>query len=68
LALEVIRSVQREGAEIRLTIVDVSREPEVAVRYGVMTTPVIVIDRKLAFRGVPNPSALRRRLLASDER
>jgi protein-disulfide isomerase len=67
LALEVIRSVQREGSEIRLKLVDVSRQPEVAVRYGVMGTPAIVIDQKLAFRGVPKVDALRRRLLAADE-
>jgi protein-disulfide isomerase len=47
--------------------IDVSRHPEAAIKYGVMSTPAIAIDGKLAFSGVPSTQALLARLRAAAE-
>ena len=52
LALEVI-------AQVRHT------HPEVAVKYGVRSTPAIAINGALAWQGVPLAQALRERLEVS---
>jgi hypothetical protein len=53
LALEVIESVRATHPDVALKIVDVSVEPEVAVKYGVTATPAVAVNGRLAFRGVP---------------
>ena len=44
--------------------VDITQQPAVAVRYGVMATPAIAINGRLEFTGVPREEALRARLRA----
>lgn len=50
--------------EIELREVDLVAHPEVAVQYGVMSTPAIVINGELAWEGVPSAAALRERVEA----
>ncbi len=50
------------GLEIKE--VDVTRHPEVAVKYRVMATPAIAINGRLEFLGVPREDALLNRLHA----
>jgi hypothetical protein len=45
--------------EIRVEEIDVTANPDVAVKYRVMATPAIAIDGQLAFTGVPREEALR---------
>jgi len=42
--------------------IDVAESPEIGVRYGVLSTPAIIINDRLAFRGVPKEKALRKKL------
>jgi thiol-disulfide isomerase/thioredoxin len=42
--------------------VDVAESPEIGKRYGILSTPSIIIIDKLAFRGVPKEKALRKKL------
>lgn len=51
--------------DVQVEEVDVTEQPEVAVRYGVMATPAIVINGRLEFVGVPSERALRERLRAA---
>jgi hypothetical protein len=51
--------------EIRVEEIDVTANPDVAVKYRVMATPAIAIDGQLAFTGVPREEALRARLKAA---
>ena len=44
--------------------VDITQQPEVAVRYRVVSTPAIAINGRLEFRGVPREDALLERLRA----
>jgi len=65
LALEVIAQVRQTHPEVALCEVDLVAHPEVAVKYGVRSTPAIAIDGALAWQGVPSAPALRERLEAS---
>ena len=42
--------------------IDVAESPEIGARYGVLSTPAIIINDILAFRGVPKEKALRKKL------
>jgi thiol-disulfide isomerase/thioredoxin len=42
--------------------IDVVESPEIGARYGVLSTPAIIINDILAFRGVPKEKALRKKL------
>ena len=43
----------RDFPEMSYRTIDVVESPEIGVRYGVLSTPVIIINDILAFRGVP---------------
>jgi len=62
LALEAIAHIRQAHPEIELREVDVVVHPEVAVRYGVMSTPAIAVNGELVCEGVPSAQALRERL------
>lgn len=47
---------------VALRVVDLVEHPEVAVQYGVRSTPAIAINGELAWDGVPSTQALRERL------
>ena len=53
--------------ELRVEEVDVTARPEVAIRYGVMSTPAIAINGRLAHVGVPTEEALLAWLRAARE-
>lgn len=55
-------------SDLELEEVDITRRPEVAVKYRVMATPAIAINGRLAFRGVPRAEALLARLRDAAER
>jgi protein-disulfide isomerase len=42
--------------------IDVVESPEIGLRYGILSTPAIIINDILAFRGVPKEKALRKKL------
>jgi len=63
--LEVIAQVRRVHPEVALREVDLVAHPEVAVKYGVRSTPAIAINGELAWQGVPSAQALRERLEVS---
>ncbi len=53
--------------ELELEEVDVTQRPDVAVRYGVLSTPAIAINGRLEFHGVPSEDALLARLRAAGQ-
>jgi hypothetical protein len=65
LALEVIAQVRHTHPGVVLREVDLVAQPEVAVKYGVRSTPAIAIDGALAWQGIPSAQALRERLEAA---
>jgi len=57
--------VEQDGQEfpgLSYRTVDVAESPEIGTRYGILSTPAIIINDTLAFRGVPKEKALRRKL------
>ncbi len=49
---------------MELREVNLADRPELALRYGVLSTPALVIDGRLEFTGVPKQRKLLRRLEA----
>ncbi len=49
---------------MELREVNLADRPERALRYGVLSTPALVIDGRLEFTGVPKERKLLRRLQA----
>ncbi len=61
--VEKIMEQNREGFPgVTYRTVDVTESPEIGTKYGVLSTPAIVINDTLAFRGVPKVKALRKKL------
>ena len=65
-AKETVQKVVEQGRQefpgLSYRTVDVSESPEIGTRYGILSTPAIIINDKLAFRGVPKEKALRKKL------
>jgi glutaredoxin len=62
LVQKMVEQGAREFPGLSYRIIDVAESPEVATRYGILSTPAIIINDKLAFRGVPKEKALRKKL------
>ncbi len=62
LVVTVIEKVKRLVPEVHVEEIDVAANPGAAVNYGVMSTPAIAINGKLAFTGVPREETLLARL------
>jgi len=60
----VIAQARQAHPEIELREVDLAKHPEIAVQYGVLSSPAIVINGQLAWEGVPSAQALRERIEA----
>jgi len=59
---KVVEQSGRDFPEMSYRTIDVAESPEIGVRYGVLSTPAIIINDILAFRGVPKEKALREKL------
>jgi hypothetical protein len=56
-----------EFRELELREVDITQRPDVAVGYGVLSTPAIAINGRLEFQGVPREEAFLARLRAASQ-
>lgn len=59
-AKKIIYKVKNEFPNIKVEIIDVTENYEVAQKYMLMTAPGIAINGKLEFIGVPEEDRLRR--------
>lgn len=59
---KVVEQGQQEFPGLSYRTVNVTESPETGTRYGVLSTPAIIINDTLAFRGVPKEKGLRRKL------
>lgn len=62
IVLKLIEEAKSGGLEVSLKITDIVEEPEKVVKYGILSTPGIVIDGVLQFTKVPKIQELRERL------
>lgn len=59
---KIIEQEARKFPGLSYRTVDVAESPEIGTRYGILSTPAIIINDKLVFRGVPKEKALRKKL------
>ncbi len=64
MVLKLIGRARDHISDLQVEEVDVSANPEVAVKYRIMSTPAIAINGRLAFTGVPREADLRRAILS----
>jgi thiol-disulfide isomerase/thioredoxin len=57
-----VEQAAREYPGLSYRSVDVVASPEIGARYGVLSTPAIVINDELVYRGVPKEKILRKKL------
>jgi thiol-disulfide isomerase/thioredoxin len=62
LVQKIVEQEARKFPRLSYRTIDVAESPEIGVRYGVLSTPAIIINDKLAFRGLPKEAALRKKL------
>ncbi len=59
---EMIARVLEDFTPLSWEEIDVTEHPDLAVRYQIMTAPVVIIGDEVAFTGVPKENALRAKL------
>ena len=59
---KVVEQIGQEMPGLSYRTVDVADSPEIGTRYGILSTPAIVVNDQLAFRGVPKEKALKKML------
>ena len=60
----VVERMKEKHPEITWKTIDISVEPEVAIKYRVLTTPAVAVNGKLEFKGVPSEAKFRERIEA----
>ncbi len=63
-----IAQLRQAYPQVALREVDLVAHPEVAVKYGVLSTPAITINGELAWEGILSAQVFRERLEASLQR
>jgi hypothetical protein len=57
-----VEKVGLDFPRLSCQVVNIVETPEIGVKYGVVTTPAIAINGKLAFSGIPKEKKLRKKL------
>jgi small redox-active disulfide protein 1 len=63
LAKKRVKEVAEKIADIEVSVVDITENPEVVQKYMLFATPGIVINGELAFTGIPREEELRRKIM-----
>jgi len=56
--VEILREMKAGLPDMHWDVLDITKEPELAVKYGAPITPAIYVDGKLQFMGYPKRSVL----------
>lgn len=62
MVFKAIETAKERFADLEVREWNLTEHPELGPRYGVMTTPAVVINGRLEFRGVPKERVLLDRL------
>jgi glutaredoxin len=62
LVQRLVENAAQDFPGLSYRIIDLAESPEIGLKYGVLSTPAIVINGKLVFSGVPKEKALRKKL------
>ncbi len=60
-AIDLIKKVIKDYPKLKVKEINIVEHPDDAVKYGIMTSPTIVINEKVAFIGAPSEKALRKK-------
>ncbi len=60
--VSVLEGMKEEVPELGWKVMDITAEPELAVRYRAPMTPAIYIDGKLEFMGYPKQTVLQAKI------
>jgi len=67
-AMEIIKRVTgKYKGKIKIIEIDVIKTPKKLIEYGVMTTPALIINGKLAFEGSVDEKKLQKKIEAGVE-
>ena len=62
-AMQIINDVVNEyKGKIKVVETDIVKNPDKLIKFGIMTTPAIIINGKLAFEGTPSKEQLKKKL------
>lgn len=61
-AKQMIEEIQPDFPDLKVEMINLMEHPELAVKYGVMVSPAIIINEKVAFLGGAREDQLRERL------
>lgn len=62
-AMQIIKDIVNEyKGKIKVVETDIVKNPDKLIKFGIMTTPAIIINGKLAFEGVPNKDKLKKKI------
>ena len=62
-AMKIIKEVVGEyKGKIKVIETDIIKNPEKLIKFGIMTTPAVIINGKLAFEGAPSKEELKKRI------
>ncbi len=62
MALRLVEKAGRNFPGFRCRVIDIIESPEIGMKYGILSTPAIAVNGKLAFSGIPREKALRKKL------
>lgn len=62
--LSILEGMKREIPDLAWRVMDISEEPQLAVKYRAPMTPAIYIDGKLEFVGYPKQASLEAKIKA----
>ncbi len=62
--LSILEGMKREIPDLAWRVMDISEEPQLAVKYRAPMTPAIYIDGKLEFVGYPKQTSLEAKIKA----
>lgn len=59
---ELIRSIIRNQKNVEFREIDITKQPEILQKYQIFSTPGIVMNGKLEFRGLPKEKELKAKI------
>lgn len=61
-AKDLIKRIIKKYRCVDLKEIDVVEHPEIAVKHGIFSTPAILLNGKLEFRGLPSENELAKKI------
>ena len=60
--IDLVESTKPEFPQSVIEIINISERPDIAIKYGVISTPTILIGEEILLRGIPTKQRLKESL------